>query len=168
MRRVSKFAVVEVAPTVRTLLTSAEVVPMETLSVLVVSLTKVPSSLQPDIFPVSASAPQTIFPEASVSKVEAPLQLRIVPIWIPPAETMTPPAREEVAAEVERILPPVRVSPWLDANPPPATDRPEAVKVEVAEEVFKIFPPVRVNPWEELRLKAVIPPVKVEVPVPPT
>ena len=29
-------------------------------------------------------------------------------------------------------LPPVRVRPWSDANPPPDTDKPPLVKVEVA------------------------------------
>jgi hypothetical protein len=48
MRRVRRLEVEEVAATVRTDLTSAVVVPIATLSVMVCSLTNVPSSCQPD------------------------------------------------------------------------------------------------------------------------
>jgi hypothetical protein len=78
IRRVKRFAVVEVAPTVRTLLTSAEVVTIATLSVCVSSLTSVPSSVQPTLAAPPPSAPHWMFPEASVSNTKVPLQLRTV------------------------------------------------------------------------------------------
>ena len=62
------------------------------------------------------------------------------------------------------ILPPVRVRPWDDARPPPATLMPELEKVEVAEEVLKIDPAVMVRPFDAWRLPALSPPVNVEVP----
>jgi hypothetical protein len=130
IRRVRRFAVVEVAPMVRTDLTSAEVVPMDTLSVWVINLTNVPSSVQPDMFPVSASVPQTMFPEESVSRVEAPLQFKIVDILSPPAATSNP-LRVLVAELVCKIFPPVIVRPEPDERPPmEATDIPPA-NVEV-------------------------------------
>ena len=69
VRKVRLVAVVEVAPIVATLRTSAEVVPTPRLSVTVVSLTKVPSSVKPEVLPESASVPQIRLPEESVSIV---------------------------------------------------------------------------------------------------
>ena len=90
-------AVVEVAATVRTERTSAEVVPIETLSLSVVSLTKVPSSVQPDgVPPELSSVPQIRLPEESVCRrLVAPEQLR-VEILAPPPEITRPEARVEV------------------------------------------------------------------------
>jgi hypothetical protein len=81
--------------------------------------------------PDPASAPQIIFPFASVSRTEAPLQLSTVPILIPPPDTVRPPANVLVAAFVCRMFPPVMVSP--EEEPSPAEDIPPA-KVEVAVE----------------------------------
>ena len=43
-----------------------------------------------------------------------------------------PPEKVEVETELEVIAPPVRVRPWEEARPPPATESPEEAQVEVA------------------------------------
>ena len=56
---------------------------------------KAPASVIPGSPPV-ASAPQTMFPEASVSRSRAPVQLGSAAIWRPPAVSWIPPAKVEV------------------------------------------------------------------------
>jgi predicted nucleotidyltransferase len=60
--------------------------------------------------------------------------------------------------------PPVMVSP-LVASERPAADMLPVSTVEVPATVERMFPPVIVMPFEEVKLKADIPPVKVEVAV---
>ena len=97
-------AVVEVAAIVATLRTSALVVPMPRLSVTVVSLTSVPSSVNPETLPVSASDPQNTFPEESVSSTPLPVQERMVAIWSPPVCTWSPPRMvEEAVPETSKV-----------------------------------------------------------------
>ena len=114
---------VEVAPTVRTALASAEEVPTPTISVWVVSSTLVPVSVQPGAEPpVLSSVPQTMSPLALVSKAPEPVQEIMFLVLIPPATTM-PPAKVEEAVEA------------LTSNAPPSIDMPPAnvlVAVELA------------------------------------
>ena len=141
--KVRIFAVVEVAFTVRTDLTSGEEVPMPTLSVRVVSLTIVPSSVQPgSVAPASGS--QITFPLESEAKAFAPWQLWIVEILNPPAMTSSP-LNVLVAELVCKILPPEIVRPEAEESPPPATLMPELVKVEVAAP-WTIREEVAINP----------------------
>ena len=110
---------VEVAPTVRTALASAEEVPTPTMSVSAVRETLVPESVQPEATPpVLSSVPQTMSPKALVSKAPAPVQEIMFLVLIPPATTM-PPAKVEEAVEA------------LTSNAPPSIDMPPA-NVEVA------------------------------------
>ena len=114
---------------------------------------------------MSASAPQTMFPLASVSRVEAPLQLIRVDILAPPPEMMSPEARVLVEfVLVCNMLPPVMVSPEAEERPPRSTLIPPA-KVEVAVPDALIVEPVCRSP-ETLSL----PPMVVEAFVnsPPT
>jgi len=62
-----------------------------------------------------------------------------------PSEKITDPA---VNSDV-LIEPPVSVSPFAEAKPPPATLKPADAHVEVADEVLVIDPPVRVSPFDE-------------------
>ena len=103
---------------------SGVVVPIERLSVWVVSRTRVPSSVHPEgVPPESSSEPQVIYPRALVSRTEVPEQPRRLLILIPVAVSI-PPANVEVAVEEELIEPPICKSP--------ATLR-ELAKVEEAE-----------------------------------
>ena len=108
--RVKRLEVVEVAATVNTERTSAEVVPKATLSVKVWRRTKVPSSWKPDRFCVEV--PQSMLPEESVVRAEVPEQVWMVEILMSPPETIRPEARVEVAPVlVWRKLPPEMESP---------------------------------------------------------
>ena len=110
-RRLRRFAVVEVAATVRTALTSAEVVPTATLSVSVWRRTKVPSSWNPETLEAEIAEQKTL-PEASVVRAEEEEQVGMVEIWMPPPATISPEARVEVAPVlVWRKLPPEMESP---------------------------------------------------------
>ena len=77
----------DVAAIVATLLTSGDDVPTERLSVFVVRYTSVPPSVNPEVFPVSASVPQNTLPEESVSRTPEPVQERILDIASPPVCT---------------------------------------------------------------------------------
>ena len=70
---------VEVAATVRTALTSAEVVPTATLSVRVWRRTKVPSSWKPETLEAEI-APQRMLPDESVVKALEEEQVGMVVI----------------------------------------------------------------------------------------
>ena len=78
-RRLRRFAVVEVAPMVRTALTSAEVVPTATLSVSVWRRTKIPSSWNPETL-VAEIAEQKMLPDESVVKALEEEQVGMVVI----------------------------------------------------------------------------------------
>ena len=94
-------AAVEVAAIVATEVTSAEVVPTERLSERVVRWTRVPASVKP-VF-VSASVPQKMFPEESVSSAWE--QERMVAIWAPPVCIWRPPRKvDEAEPETRRVL----------------------------------------------------------------
>lgn len=71
----------------------------------------------------------------------------------------------EVADEVTRSAPPVRVMP-LPEERPPVREREERVLVAVF--VWRRVPPERVIPWVEASPAAVAPPEKVEVALFPT
>ncbi len=111
--------------------------------------------------PAPASAPQIRFPLASVS-IES--QFCKVFTLKPPAVTLTPPSKVEVAAEVDLILPPLIVRPAEEAKLT-ADNPPE--KVEVATEVLSSDPPVMVMPLAEAKPPPPVterPPSKVDVP----
>ena len=139
-RKVRRSAVVEVAPTVKTALASAEEVPTAVMSVKVWSLTKVPSSCQPETLEAEAEiAPQITLPEASVVKAFELEQVGMVVICIPPPETMSPEARVEVEfVFVCKMFPPVIVSPEAEERPPIVDTLipPENVEVAVEEELI--------------------------------
>ena len=130
--RVKRLEVVEVAATVRTERTSAEVVPKATLSVKVWRRTKVPSSWNPDRFWVED--PQSMLPELSVVRAEAPEQLWTVDTLRPPAMTSRP-RRVFVAELVCKMLPPVIVSPEAEESPPLVETEIPPAKVLVAVEL---------------------------------
>jgi hypothetical protein len=159
---------VVVAPTVRTLLTSAEVVPIATLSVWVVSLTNVPSSVQPEAPPPESSVSQMMFPDASVARARVLLQLSTVDSCTPPALTSIPPAKVEVPVPWEMICPPVKTRPLAEASPPAKSpdDIPPA-KVEVAVEEALRFPKrvVRPETWRVEEAARFPPTFKVETAV---
>lgn len=117
IRSVRRLDWVVVAATVRTLLTSAVVVPMETLSVRVCSWTKVPVSVKPDT--LEAEIPwQITLPEVSVVSALAPEQVGMEETLKPPATT-SPELRVEVAVVlVCRRFPPEIVSPEAEERPP--------------------------------------------------
>ena len=94
--RVKRLEVVEVAATVNTERTSAEVVPIAMLSVKVWRRTRIPSSWKPETLEAEI-AEQRMLPEASVVRAEEEEQVGMVVIWIPPPATMSPEARVEVA-----------------------------------------------------------------------
>ena len=89
------------APIVTMLLSATVVVPMPRRSVKVVRRTRVPSSVQPEVF-VSSSLPQVMYPRALVSRTEVPEQARRLLILIPVAVSI-PPWKVEVAVEEELI-----------------------------------------------------------------
>jgi hypothetical protein len=89
MRSVRRLAVVLVAPMVTTELTSAVVVPIATLSVWALSLTKVPSSTQPNVL-VAVIPVQITFPEESVVRALEPEQVGMVATLKPPTEMLSP------------------------------------------------------------------------------
>ena len=130
---------------VRTALTSAEVVPMATLSVWVWRRTKIPSSWNPETLEAEM-AEQKMLPNESVVRAEEEEQVGMVEIWMLPPATMSPEARVEVAPVlVWRKLPPEMESPPANVlvaveeelSPPKAWRRPEIAsrlaKVEEAE-----------------------------------
>ena len=143
--RVKRLEVVEVAATVRTERTSAEVVPIATLSVWVWRRTKVPSSWKPETL-VAEIAEQMMLPDPSVVKALEEEQVGMVEIWMPPPATIRPEASVEVAPVlVWRKLPPemesspakVLVAVEEELSPPKAWRSPEIArrlaKVEEAE-----------------------------------
>lgn len=99
--RERRLETVEVAPIVTMLLSATVVVPMPSRSVKVVSRTKVPSSVKPEVL-VSESVPQVMYPSAFVSRTEVPEQARRLLILIPVAVS-SPPWKVEVAVEEELI-----------------------------------------------------------------
>ena len=102
---------VEVAATVRTALTSAEVVPTATLSVRVWRRTKVPSSWKPETLEAEI-AEQRMLPDESVVKALEEEQVGMVVIWMPPPATIRPLANVLVAPVlVWRKFPPEMESP---------------------------------------------------------
>lgn len=116
--RVSKFDAVEVAPIVRTERTSAEVVPMATLSVTVCNLTRVPSSCHPETLE-AFTAPQITLPEESVFRAFELEQLWIVEILKPPPETISPFSIVEVAPPATNNCPLMEnVSPGVEVPTP--------------------------------------------------
>lgn len=139
IRRVSKLAVVEVAATVSTDLTSAEVVPIARLSVNVVNIIRVPSSVNPEVPVPPPSDPQINPPLASVSIVS---QLTKVGTLIPPPEIIKPPEMVEVAEPVTLKL---AVSTVPVAKRPPTVVVPTMVEEAVAK-----------KPPEELSLNIVV------------
>ena len=86
--RFRRLAVVEVAATVRTERTSAEVVPTARLSVRVCNRTRVPSSWNPERLRVPAW--QMMLPDESVVKALEPEQVGRVVTRSPPARTSSP------------------------------------------------------------------------------
>src|SRR3989344_4465253 len=85
--------------------------------------------------PEPASTPQVIFPFASVSRTEASLHPRTVPMLIPPPETLRPEAKVLVALVlVCKMLPPEMVSPEAEEIPPVVDTEIPPAKVEVAVE----------------------------------
>src|SRR3989344_5863962 len=92
---------------------------METTSVLVSNRTIVPSSVQPEATPLPASVPQTIFPSASVSRVDPALQFNTVSKRMPPPVIRNPERVEEaeVFNRVAEIPPPkVEVAVEVDCS----------------------------------------------------
>ena len=121
--------------------------------------------------------PATVMPPEKVDEAEVEVTLRRL--------AAIPPEKVEVAVEVFRMEPPLRVKPLVDLIPPgpnctmfpPKVD--EAVAeimsskvawvacrlVEVPDTVFKIFPPLMVIPLEDERPALLNAPVStVEVP----
>ena len=111
---------------------SGVVVPIERLSVWVVSRTRVPSSVHPEgVPPESSSEPQVIYPRALVSRTEVPEQPRRLLILIPVAVSI-PPANVEVAVEEALSWPWIFTVPvairfarvrFPEINPLPWTER---------------------------------------------
>ena len=125
------FAVVEVAATVRTERTSAEVVPTAVLSVRVWSRTRVPSSCHPET--LEAVIPwQMMLPDESVVKALEPLQVAMVEILSPPATTSSPRRVLVALVFVCNMFPPEIVSPEAEERPPMVSTLIPPAKVEVA------------------------------------
>ena len=134
--RVKRLEVVEVAATVRTERTSAEVVPIATLSVKVWRRTKVPSSWKPETLEAEIRE-QMMLPEESVVRAEEEEQVGMVVIWMPPPATMSPEANVLVAPVLvceklppEMEMPPanVEVAVEEELSPPKAWRRPEIAR----------------------------------------
>src|SRR3989338_3107106 len=81
-----------------------------------------------------------MLPEPSVSKVPAPVQLKRVDIFNPPA-TESPPAKVLVAELVCNMLPPEIVRPEAEESPPVVSILIPPANVEVAVEEELMPPP---------------------------
>ena len=118
MRKVKMFDWVEVAPIVRTELTSAVVVPIATLSVKVWGRTNVPSSWNPETLEAEMPVHWRL-PEESVVRALEPEQVVMVEILRSPPAMTSPEFKVEVAPVFDwKIFPPEMVSPEAEESPP--------------------------------------------------
>ena len=124
------------------------VVPMASQSELVVSLTIVPSSVNPETLEAEI-APQIMFPEESVVRALEEEQVWTVEILRPPARTSSPRKVLVAFALVCKIYPPVIVSPEAEESPPIVSMLIPPAKVEVAVPEALIVEPVCNSPETE-------------------
>ena len=145
--RVKRLEVVVVAAIVVWEFEATVVVPMASQSELVVSLTIVPSSVNPETLEAEI-APQIMFPEESVVRALEEEQVWTVEILRPPARTSSP-RKVLVAVLVCKIFPPVIVSPEAEESPPAVSTLIPPAKVEVAVPEALIVEPVCNSPETE-------------------